>query len=150
MAVTAFYQAPLDQIVLDLRHSTRVLRKAPAFATVAILSLGLGIGANTAIFSIVNAVILKALPVRDPECLVSFVLNKSARGKAAEPASYYTNPIWEQIRDLVTTLLYGRTPTDSATAAPAVALLGGIALRAGYLPVRRAARLDPMITLRDE
>ena len=99
MAVTAFYQAPLDQLVLDLRHSTRVLRKAPAFATVAILSLALGIGANTAIFSIVNAVILKALPVRDPERLVSLVLDKSARGKAAEPASYYTNPIWEQIRD---------------------------------------------------
>ena len=99
MAVSAFYQAPLDQLVLDLRHSTRVLRKAPAFAAVAILSLALGIGANTAIFSIVNAVILKALPVRDPERLVSLVLDKSARGKAAEPASYYTNPIWEQIRD---------------------------------------------------
>ncbi len=51
---------------------------------------------------------------------------------------------------LVTTLLYGLTPTDPATAALAVALLGGIALLAGYLPARRAARLDPMIALRDE
>src|SRR5262249_43214913 len=72
---------------------------APAFTAVAILSLALGIGANTAIFSIVNAMMLKLLPVRDPGRLVSFVLDKSARGKAAEPASSFTNPMWEQIRD---------------------------------------------------
>jgi putative ABC transport system permease protein len=99
MPIPVFHTAALDQLVLDLRHSARVLGKAPGFAAVATLSLALGIGANTAIFSIVNAVILKVLPVRDPERLVSFVLDKSARGKAAEPASYYTNPIWEEIRD---------------------------------------------------
>jgi hypothetical protein len=83
----------------DLRYSLRSLFANPGMTAAAVLTLALGIGANTAIFSIVNAVILKALPVRDPERLVSLVLDKSARGKAAEPASYYTNPIWEQIRD---------------------------------------------------
>jgi predicted permease len=83
----------------DLRHSLRVLKNAPGFTAVAILSLALGIGANTAIFSIVNGVMLKLLPVRDPGRLVSFVVDKSARGKAAEPASFFTNPMWEQIRD---------------------------------------------------
>jgi putative ABC transport system permease protein len=97
--VAALLKALLDQLGLDLRHSARVLRNAPVFTAVAILSLALGIGANTAIFSIVNAVMLKLLPVRDPGRLVSVVVDKSARGRAAEPASYFTNPMWEQMRD---------------------------------------------------
>jgi predicted permease len=102
--VFPFRQTLLDQLRLDLRHSVRALRSAPAFTAVAILSLALGIGANTAIFSIVDAVMLKLLPVRDPERLVSLVVDKSARGKAAEPASAFTNPMWEHLRDHQTIL----------------------------------------------
>jgi putative ABC transport system permease protein len=98
-ASLASLKASIDQLMLDVRHCLRVLRNAPAFTAVAVLSLALGIGANTAIFSIVNGVMLKMLPVRDPGRIVSFVLDKSARGKAAEPASFFTNPMWEQIRD---------------------------------------------------
>jgi putative ABC transport system permease protein len=89
----------LDQVRLDVRHSWRVLRNGPGFAAVAILSLALGIGANTAIFSIVNAVLVKLLPVRDPGRLVSLFDDRSARGRESLPAGYYTNPIWETIRD---------------------------------------------------
>ena len=53
----------LDTLLSDLRYAVRSLRLAPTFSLVAILSLGLGIGANTAIFSIVNAMMLKSLPV---------------------------------------------------------------------------------------
>ena len=60
----------MDHIVLNVRYAVRRLLRTPAFALVAILSLGLGIGANTAMFSLVNAVILRDLPFEDPETLV--------------------------------------------------------------------------------
>jgi predicted permease len=78
----------------DLRYGARALRRSPAFATVAILSLGLGIGANTTIFTLLDAVVLRPLPVDRPERLVQITY---ARGDAS--GAYFTNPLWEQIRD---------------------------------------------------
>lgn len=87
----------LEAAAQDLRYGLRMLRHSPMFTTVAVASLALGIGANSAIFTLVDGVLLKSLPVRDPGRLV--LLDQGS----------WTNPIWEQIRDYPAPLFDGAT-----------------------------------------
>ena len=75
----------------DLRDALRALKSTPVVTAVAVLSLALGIGANTAIFSLVNALMLRDLPVREPDRLVQVMLTTTRAS--------FTNPLWEQMRD---------------------------------------------------
>jgi putative ABC transport system permease protein len=70
----------MHDFVLDLRYAGRTLVKSPGFAAVAVLTLALGIGANTAIFSFVDAVLLKPLPFRQPEKIVALGMTEAAPG----------------------------------------------------------------------
>ena len=84
----------MDQLLLDLRLALRRLRQNPGFATVAILTLALGIGANTAIFSMINVILLRPLPVAHPSQLAS--LNETLGGNTVPTLSY---PNYRDIRD---------------------------------------------------
>ena len=75
-------QALLQDASLDLRHSVRALRRAPAFTLVATVTLALGIGAATAVFSVLNGVLIQPLPYPDPEALVSIWNTSPASDKA--------------------------------------------------------------------
>jgi putative ABC transport system permease protein len=83
----------------DLLYALRVLRLSPVFTLVAVGSLALGIGANTAIFQLLDAVRLRALPVKSPENLVELRIGDMthARGNWLRDNAF-TNPLWEGIR----------------------------------------------------
>jgi predicted permease len=86
----------------DLRYGARLLRRNPSFAAVAILSIALGAGANTAIFQIVNAVRLKTLPVERAHELAEIRITYSPNGRTGAFISRrasLTYPLWQQIRD---------------------------------------------------
>ncbi len=91
----------MNGIWQDLRFGARMLRKSPGFTAAAVLSLALGIGANTAIFQLLNAVRLKTLPVASPHELteVRIVDMDKARGSFSGRHHAVTNSVWEQIRD---------------------------------------------------
>ena len=81
----------LESVLADLRYALRALRASPGFTLAALLSLGLGIGANTAIYSLVDTVIFKSLRVARPDQLVKLAMGDTRN-------DVFTNPLWEAIR----------------------------------------------------
>jgi hypothetical protein len=79
--------ALVNDLLSDLRYAIRQLRKRPGFALVCVLTLALGIGANTAVFSVMNAVLLKSLPVADPGRLVYLRTSDAPRRAVPAPST---------------------------------------------------------------
>ena len=91
----------MEDLIRDIRYSVRVLIKNPAFSLVAVLTLTLGIGANTAIFSLLDAVLLKSLPVSAPENLVLFGKGESGGvtdGFPNESTDLFSYPFYQDFR----------------------------------------------------
>ena len=111
-------------IVDDLRYGLGLLRAAPAFALVVIFTLALGIGANTAMFSVVNGVLLRPFPQPDA---VSILLTPTLQA-----------------------MLFGIDRLDPLTFIGAASVLLGATAAATAIPALRAARIDPLTALRRE
>jgi predicted permease len=90
----------LDKLVRDLRYGFRSLRQSPGFAATAIVTLALGVGANTAVFSVMNAVLLKSLPVADPEQVVLLQTSDTPnRTGTIDSHGTFSYPVYRALRE---------------------------------------------------
>ena len=159
----------------DVRYALRNLVRGPGFALAALLTLALGIGANTAIFQLFDAVRLRALPVQDPQQLAIVELADTTQPAGRRPRGrpVLSNPLWEQFRDrqdvfrgvlaigcavgsvlalaaagLARSLVFGLEPESIGTIGFAAVLLAAVGAAACYVPAARAATVEPRDALR--
>src|ERR1700730_11489676 len=88
----------MGNLVQDIRYALRTFRKSPVFVAVAVLSLALGIGANTAIFTLIDQVLLRLLPVKDPRLLV-LLWERGAHYGSNNGPNKLSYPMYEDFRD---------------------------------------------------
>ena len=133
----------MDSLRLDLLFAFRTLRRNALFTLSVTATLAIGIGAATAVFGVVNGVLLEPLPIRDQRRVV--VLRKEqlvgiAVGIAISAAA----------TRLLGAVLYGVTPTDPLTIAIASGTLLAVAALGCWIPARAATLVDPLIALKTE
>jgi putative ABC transport system permease protein len=88
----------IETLFQDIRYGLRILGRTPVISCVALLSLALGVGANTAIFSLIDTVMMRMLPVQKPEELLQ-VRIRDPKSPNDEPDSTFSNPLWEELRN---------------------------------------------------
>jgi putative ABC transport system permease protein len=117
----------IENFFQDLRYSLRMLAKNPGFTAVAVLTLALGIGANTAIFSVVNTVLLRPLPFRAPSRLVSIAIADTKTGASGGVVSYPDFLDWRAQNHVLERMAAYRTSMFALTGTgEATYVLGGV------------------------
>ncbi|MGH9773118.1 MAG: ABC transporter permease, partial [Candidatus Acidiferrales bacterium] len=120
----------IEHFWLDLAYAVRMLRKNPGFSAVAVLSLALGIGANTAIFTLINTIVLQPLPVRHPEQL--FALSRSNRSNSVSGFSYLFYREVRNRKDLFSGAVFERTIAPGLSIRGNAQLVTGEAVSGNY------------------
>ena len=135
----------LDSILQDLRYAARQWRHAPGFSAVVVLTLALGIGANTAVFSVMNTVMLRFLPVPEPHRLVYLNSTLTFGAQSGDGDTSLTEYIFEQLREqrevfsdvvafapianLKTAVRYGREPEEALVEMVSGTFFSGLGVR---------------------
>ena len=123
----------METLFQDLRYGLRMLGKSLGFTLVAVATLALGIGANTALFSVINGVLLSPLPFRDPDQLVTFHENKP--NFEGGSVSYPNFRDWQKDNHTFSALALARTYAFSLTASGEPEQVGGEFISADFFPV---------------
>jgi len=148
----------------DLKHSLRSLFKNPGFTIAAVAALALGIGTNTAIFTVVNTVLLKPLNYPEPDRLVQFLnIDPDGSSHFASPTNFLNwkdqTSVFQDVAGIIAgfgltrflaSFLYGVHSWDPLVFVTVPIILSAVALLAVWLPASRAARLEPLQALRSE
>ena len=132
----------LDDLTRDLRHGWRTLGRTPVFTAIALLTLALGIGANTAIFTIVHGVLLRPLTYPKPEQLLYLTAEFPALALDLGGPAGLSRSLSVMLRALA--------PLDPATYVAVASLLAAVSALASCVRARRAAMVDPMAAIRRE
>jgi len=132
----------MDSLSQDIRYGLRVLSKRPAFTAVAVVALALGIGANSAIFSVVNALLLRPLPFRDPDRLVQVWESDVKRGQDTGTVAYPNFADWRDQNDVFEQVVAYSDRTFDLTGAAEPERIQGAIVSPAFFPM---LRIKPML-----